>query len=191
MNTKTITRFTITYINRHGQRQLLGPNQGRCFKDTVGEAQQGLKSFVENNTEKQLKEVYGPQAIGTFAVRAVECYENGDAIGIFFDADLQDLQEAKAELVKARLEIQDCLCRVKAGERVWKRCLESSRDALFECLPIRLQGHADFPAWRERITKRSTRRHYEGLLVDVNQMIREMDRRIKKETDKIEKSLKP
>lgn len=82
---KTIKRWVVTYINSHGLRQLLGPNQGRFFKATKAEADILGSAIVLNNRQNRLSQVYGPQSIGTFESREVECYENGDAIGIYFD----------------------------------------------------------------------------------------------------------
>lgn len=78
------TRFAITHINRDGMRQLSTPNQGRCFTDTRAESEKALSAFNQNNSPDALAQVYGPQAAGTFQVWPVECYDNGDAVGIYF-----------------------------------------------------------------------------------------------------------
>lgn len=81
-----VKRFTLSFINRDGYRQIVGPNQGHKFKDTREEAEALLASFNANNNEDALRQVFGLQAIGTFAVSEIECYRpGGDAINIYPD----------------------------------------------------------------------------------------------------------
>lgn len=92
------TKYAITYLNKDGMRQLLGPNQGYRFLDSPEAAESRLKTTLESNTEKLLSEVYGPQAIGTFEVRPVETYGegNGDARAIYYPLTANDEEKVLA-----------------------------------------------------------------------------------------------
>lgn len=79
-------RYAITHINRDGMRQITGANQGRYFKKTMRAAQKEARDIMKNNTPEKLASIFGKQSVGTFEARAVECYETGDAKGIYFDA---------------------------------------------------------------------------------------------------------
>lgn len=79
------TMFAITHVNRDGMRQLSRANQGRCHFTTEVEASRYLELFKQNNAQTSLAQIYGAQSVGTFAVRPVECYDHGDAKGIYFD----------------------------------------------------------------------------------------------------------
>lgn len=85
MSAPTVTRYALTHVNRDGMRTLTLPNQGRHMFDDERTAQAYLVAFEGNNDTKRLVEVFGKQAIGTFAVRPVACYTNGDATRIYFD----------------------------------------------------------------------------------------------------------
>jgi len=78
-------RYNISYRSKDGLRVLLGPNQGRFFKDTQKEAEEYLRDFLENNSADDLAELYGPQALGTFCVDAFVCYVHGDAMHTVVD----------------------------------------------------------------------------------------------------------
>src|SRR6266567_98565 len=41
-------------------------------------------SFLESNPEQTLRDIYGDQAVGTFEVTPVECYNHGDATRTVF-----------------------------------------------------------------------------------------------------------
>lgn len=86
MTITPLIRYVTTHINRDGYRQLTGHNQGHAFAHTEIIAQARLQAFHENNRDSTLSQVFGPQALGTFEVRPVECYDSGDAKGIYFDA---------------------------------------------------------------------------------------------------------
>lgn len=79
------TLYAVTHINRDGMRQLTWPNQGRYHYETPEMAQKWISDATANNSPENLSRFFGPQAIGTFEVRPVECYDNGDAVRIFFD----------------------------------------------------------------------------------------------------------
>ncbi len=80
-------KYVITHINKSGMRQLTGPNQGHRFDDTSEKAQARLDTMIRCNSPEQLSSFFGPQSLGTFEVRPVECYKSGDAMGIYFDTD--------------------------------------------------------------------------------------------------------
>jgi len=44
-----------------------------------------LSVLLQNNILKPLEQVYGIQSTGTFEVGQVQCYDHGDAVGIYFD----------------------------------------------------------------------------------------------------------
>lgn len=78
-------RHVITFKNASGQRQLMGPNQGRHFSRTREAAELKLKNLLDNTSENSLIQIFGPQALNTFEVRECECYESGDAKSIYFN----------------------------------------------------------------------------------------------------------
>lgn len=66
-------------------RQLTRANQGRNHFATEAEAEAYREAFNRNNNPETLISVFGTQAIGTFEVRPVRCYDHGDAMEIYFD----------------------------------------------------------------------------------------------------------
>lgn len=70
------TRYAITHIARDGLRVLTFANQGRNHYDDQADAVRGLASFLQCNPEQTLRDIYGDQAIGTFEVTPVECYDH-------------------------------------------------------------------------------------------------------------------
>lgn len=79
-------RFALTHVGRDGLRKLSTANQGRHFYDTREDADEHLAALLAQNSKDRLAEVFGPQVVGTFAIRSVECYvPGGDAVGIYFD----------------------------------------------------------------------------------------------------------
>jgi len=83
-------KFNISFMDKNGLRTLSGPNQGRYFKDTREEAEKHLRDFLTNNSEERLADIYGKQAIGTFRVDEFDCYDHGDAKGIYVDIGPQE-----------------------------------------------------------------------------------------------------
>jgi len=75
--------FNITCVAKDGRRTLCGPNQGRYFKATRAGAEQALRDTMANTGEDRLVEIYGKQSRGTFRVDAFDCYDHGDAKGIY------------------------------------------------------------------------------------------------------------
>jgi len=86
----TITRYAATCVNRDGMRTLMRGNQAHSHWDSAEDAQKWLDAVVRANSEADLKQCWGEQAIGTFEVRPVECYAHGDAIGVYFDVSPLD-----------------------------------------------------------------------------------------------------
>lgn len=78
-------KYNISFMDKNGLRTLCGINQGRFFKDTREAAEQAMRDIMANTGEDRLVEIYGKQAIGTFRVDAFECYDSGDAKGIYVD----------------------------------------------------------------------------------------------------------
>jgi len=74
------TMFAITHVNKDGMRQLTFSNQGRNHYAIKEEAEKALQLF-----EPGLRaEILGARA-DTLVVMPVECYDHGDAVGIYFD----------------------------------------------------------------------------------------------------------
>jgi hypothetical protein len=80
---RTITRYAITKVNKNGMRTLAFANQGRHHFDTEDAAYEMLRAITGTNSLETLHSVYGD--IKLMEVRPVECYEHGDAIGIYFN----------------------------------------------------------------------------------------------------------
>lgn len=76
--------YAITYLDKDGARTLFRPNQGRNHFETRELAEKWLEAVKTNNTSDSLAQVtHGkPESL---EVRTVECYEHGDAVGIYFD----------------------------------------------------------------------------------------------------------
>jgi len=85
------TLFAITHVNRNGMRTLTFANQGRNHYDNAQTAQQALWDYQADLRAKLLGE-----AADTLEVRPVLCYDNGDAVGVWFDGP--PVFEAKADL---------------------------------------------------------------------------------------------
>lgn len=80
-----MTKYAITHINRDGVRQLSWANQGRLHLDRHEDAERKLVDWIKHNSPDTLRQVFGPQALGTFEIRPMDCYDHGDAKGIYFD----------------------------------------------------------------------------------------------------------
>jgi len=77
--------FNITYKTKDGLRTMITANQGRYMKRTREEAEQALRDTLANNSEERLASIFGAQAIGTFRVDEFDCYDHGDAKGVYVD----------------------------------------------------------------------------------------------------------
>jgi hypothetical protein len=89
-------RYAITHVNKDGMRTLTFANQGRNLYETREIAEASVDLLKDSLREK----VLGDMA-DTLEVRQVDCYESGDAKGIFFDfdldAELKKLQNADVQ----------------------------------------------------------------------------------------------
>ncbi len=74
------TMYAITHINKDGMRELTFANQGRKHYATRTEAELALAKY-----EPELRSKVLGAAADTLQVRAVECFDHGDATGIYFD----------------------------------------------------------------------------------------------------------
>ena len=76
-----MTKYAITHINKDGMRTLTFANQGRNHYDTMTEAELALLTFKPG-----LERVIGAKGVASLEVRPVDCYDHGDAKGVWFDA---------------------------------------------------------------------------------------------------------
>ncbi len=82
-------RYVISHINKDGMRQMTAAIQGINTVGSKEEAQQRLAEFNANNTPENLTQIFGSQALGTFEVSAIECYEgHNDPKGCFIRENL-------------------------------------------------------------------------------------------------------
>jgi hypothetical protein len=72
--------YAITHVGKHGLRQLTFANQGRNHYKTEEDAQTNLELYKPDLRAKVIGD-----AADTLEVRPVECYDSGDARGIYFD----------------------------------------------------------------------------------------------------------
>lgn len=76
-------RYAITHVSRKsGLRVLTFANQGRKHFDTRQEAREHLEALKGPDG---LCRVLDPQEFLSLETREVECYDHGDAKGIYFD----------------------------------------------------------------------------------------------------------
>lgn len=82
-----VTRYVVTHINKDGMRTLsASASQGRFTNATWEDAEVSLRNLTSNNSTDTLKQVFGPQCIGTFEVRPCPCYPGHyDPMTIWFD----------------------------------------------------------------------------------------------------------
>lgn len=78
-------RYCVTYLLPNGLRTLVGPAQARHLHHDRKGAETWLRAFLAVNAQDRIRAVYGGSALGTFRVDSVECWENGDPKGIYFD----------------------------------------------------------------------------------------------------------
>lgn len=82
-------RYVISHINKDGLRQMTAAIQGINTVGSKEEAQKRLTEFNANNTPENLTQIFGSQALGTFEVSAIECYEgHNDPKGCFIRENL-------------------------------------------------------------------------------------------------------
>lgn len=73
------TLFAITHVNKDGMRTLTFANQGRNHYETADKAFAAMREYEPDLRAKVLGD-----AADTFQVRPVTCYDNGDAVGVWF-----------------------------------------------------------------------------------------------------------
>lgn len=79
------TMYAITHINKDGMRQLSFANQGRNHYETREGAEAALANLLSANSADTLK-MYND----SLEVRPVECYDHGDAVGIYFGTRIEE-----------------------------------------------------------------------------------------------------
>jgi len=78
-------RYGITHVNRQGLRTLSAPAaQGRWLNDTRAEVKKQVKNIEAVNSRDTLVSIFGLQALGTFKVQEIDCWDNGDPKGTVF-----------------------------------------------------------------------------------------------------------
>lgn len=102
------TMYAITHVDKDGLRTLTFANQGRNHYETEKAARKHLNAIHANN---DVHAIWG-DAADTLEVRPVECYDHGDAVGIYFDP------WGKADHEAAEREHRACApsCLVCGGE---------------------------------------------------------------------------
>lgn len=78
-------RFVITHIGLGGERVITFARQGRNTYGSKKDAQRILDAFLDPEIGNDIAGLYGPQSIGTFEVRAVECWDNHDPKSCYCD----------------------------------------------------------------------------------------------------------
>lgn len=82
-----VIRYVVTHVNRDGMRTLTMAAQGRNTFETPEKAQEMVDALIQNNGDWKLSDVFGDQVLGTFEVRACECWPGHfDPKGIWFDS---------------------------------------------------------------------------------------------------------
>lgn len=88
------TMYAITHVNKHGLRTLTQANQGRNHFAIPELAALALCNFVNNG---RLYEHIGETLENTtLAVSEVECYDHGDAVGVYPENVHTTLRDALA-----------------------------------------------------------------------------------------------
>jgi len=80
------TRYVITHVDRDGERRMTHAMQGRFTFSTPKQAEELLDALIAQSPANRIAEAYGEQAVNTFEVRPVECYEgHHDPKTMWFD----------------------------------------------------------------------------------------------------------
>lgn len=78
--------FAVTHVGRDGLRVLSRTAQGRDMFQSREAAEVWMREVLENTPPDTIRQVWGPNALGTFEVRECECWDgHGDPRGIYFD----------------------------------------------------------------------------------------------------------
>lgn len=77
-------RFGVTCIDIDGNRKLAVPAQARHLYDRREDAEEWLRAVLARpDNLDRLRQIHGPQALGTYRVDPFDCWEHGDPKGIF------------------------------------------------------------------------------------------------------------
>jgi hypothetical protein len=79
-------KFYVSFVNIQGMRQILKTG----FRDRAG-AQILYEAFINDNDKDRLAMIYGKNAIDSFRIDEVECYESGDPKSIYISDPETDL----------------------------------------------------------------------------------------------------
>lgn len=77
------TRYAITHVHKNGLRGLTFANQGRNHYDTRAAAYEALGAYMRPGNG--LDRVLEPKQFESLRVDTIECYDHGDAVGIWVD----------------------------------------------------------------------------------------------------------
>lgn len=75
-------RYAVTFKNKEGLRQLVSA-QAHALYDAREPAEDWVRLLYVNTGDERVAEIYGPQAVGSFRVDPVDCWDNGDPKGIY------------------------------------------------------------------------------------------------------------
>lgn len=78
------TRFCVVYTSEQGETILATPNQSRFLFDTPSAAKDHLTTICGSVDRETRDSLYGENGWQTFEVRAVDCYDSGDAMRTVF-----------------------------------------------------------------------------------------------------------
>lgn len=80
-------RYAVTFVGKDGLRTFVAPaNQGRYHFDTPAAAHAWRRALLENNSRGQLEGLFnGPAGVASIAVSPIDCYDHGDAVGVYAD----------------------------------------------------------------------------------------------------------
>lgn len=96
-----IIRYVISHMNKDGLRAMTYSHQGRNTKATKKEVETELSHFNKNNSENTLISVFGSQALETFEVSAIRCYDgHHDPMGCFIEEDINPDQKCMSDELK-------------------------------------------------------------------------------------------
>lgn len=96
---RLIYRWAATVIGRDGLRKLARPNQSHLHFDWFEDAQDwvdAINRFTPRSTQAQ---VWGRPAVGTMRVDRIVCYQLGDAVGIYWDPEVEGLSYEQMAVV--------------------------------------------------------------------------------------------
>ncbi len=81
---ESVTRYVATYVNKDGERTLMGAAQGRNTYATAAEAREWIDAVTKNNGADLIRSVWGDNP--RFEVRPCPCYPGHfDPQTVWFD----------------------------------------------------------------------------------------------------------